>query len=622
MCGIVGCLGIDDPQKFLLKGLEALEYRGYDSSGLALFSKNDIHVVRSTGKLSQLKNKLGKQVLDGDFGMAHTRWATHGEVTEDNAHPHCVGDIVVVHNGIVENYFELRESLKKSGAVFRSETDSEVLSHLIFEEYKKTNNFLEACRNVFSHLKGSFAVLVGARGQEEMVAFKMGPPLLIGIGEKKSTDGVLSMLVASDSLAFEGRARKVLYLENGDMAHLFKNEVAVSNLSGEVQKREYKILDPTRKKVDREGFPHFMLKEIFEQPKVMSSTLNPLIDFKNKKLILPPPEVCSQLKGASKIFIIACGTSFYAAMAAKYYIEKQSGLSVEVDIGSEFRYRHTPYDKTAVGVFVSQSGETADTLCSLRKMKESGNFIISICNVEGSSLDRESDFSFYMNSGLEVGVASTKAFTSSLALLGVFAFQLAKIKENLKESCETELVRLAKSLPRHMSETLKLNTFLEGESRKLLKYRGFLYMGRGFNFPIALEGALKLKELAYLHAEGYAFGEMKHGPLALVDEDMLVIALLPKDEFYAKSFHNLEEVYARKGSVLAFGDVLDKKLQSEAKWFFAVPFLSSKTEPDLSWVFNGILQVIPLQLLSYYLADYIGCDVDQPRNLAKSVTVE
>ncbi|MBE8221865.1 MAG: glutamine--fructose-6-phosphate transaminase (isomerizing) [Bdellovibrionales bacterium] len=631
MCGIIGCVGVTNSKQVLLEGLKTLEYRGYDSSGIAIFNKDNVNIVKAVGKLSQLQKKVNNQEMLGSHGIAHTRWATHGKVTEENAHPHIVGSISIVHNGIIENYRKLKTELLKDGVVFKSETDTEVIAHLLNNYYEKEKSLLQAVKKVKSVLQGSFALLVSSvKEPQTLVALKSGPPLLFARSNE-------SYFFSSDSLAFQNYATEFFPLEDGDIIEVKKDKFSLlrdKNKNENKSKNENKneneneIIDQKnliwikvskdQYSLSKQSYKHFMLKEIFEQPQVSVQAISPYIDQVKMELLLPCKDLQQKIKKTKKIFIIACGTSFYAAMEAKYYIEKAAGVSVEVDTASEFRYRHTPIDQDDLVLLISQSGETADTLSVLRSLKEKEISVISLCNTKSSSIDRLSDFSYYMNAGVEVAVASTKAFVNSLIILNIFSEQIAKIKNKLTTTDEKDFVASMLSLPRLLGEVLDFSIAIKDKVEFLSKHKGFLFMGRGFSFPISMEGALKLKELVYLHAEAYSFGEMKHGPLALIDKNMLVIALVPKDEFYEKSLSNLEEVRSRGASIFGIGSYQDKELARLSTEHFFLP----KITESFCWSLNPILASLPMQLLAYYFSDYLGHDVDQPRNLAKSVTVE
>ena len=620
MCGIVGYMGPKPTSKVLLEGLKALEYRGYDSSGLCVLNKGKFSRFRAAGKVRFLEDKVKDQSLEGFLGIAHTRWATHGAVLEKNAHPHQVGDICIVHNGIIENHLSIKSGLVDAGRELASDTDSEVIAHLISRRFQAHGDFVKAVIEIQNQIEGAYSVLVLNKNfPTEMLAFKWGPPLVIGKG--RSEDG--EYYIASDAQAFIKYTSDVYYVKDHEVIYIKDGEIqSVSLESGDqlsFQKVEFTKIHWSAEDVDKNGYSHYMLKEIFEQPQAVSQALQPHIQKDSLSVDLQgifdtTEQRDNFFQSLSEVHIVACGTSFYAGMYGKYVIEKLVGLSVHTDIASEFRYRQPILKSEALVIFISQSGETADTLAALRLAKQRGVKTLSICNTPLSSIDRESDFSIYMNSGVEIGVASTKAFTGTLSLLAILSLSMAKARDQISEDEERQYTQSLLSIPSKLENVLAYNAFLKEASQSLKSHKGFLYMGRGVNYPIAMEGALKLKELAYKHAEGYAAGEMKHGPLALVDEDIMVIMLCPQDELYDKAISNLEEVRARKGKIIGIGVIGDQVLESLSHHFLGVPKADSLTFP--------ILETIPLQLLAFHVANSLGHDVDQPRNLAKSVTVE
>ncbi|MBX7230568.1 MAG: glutamine--fructose-6-phosphate transaminase (isomerizing) [Bdellovibrionales bacterium] len=615
MCGIVGYLGPRQPKDVLVSGLRALEYRGYDSSGVAILDQGKLKRVRAQGKLIHLVEKLKNENFDGHLGIGHTRWATHGKPSERNAHPHCVGGISIVHNGIIENYAELKLNLLKGGAVFESETDSELVAHLIHNEVKSTQDLLQAVLKILPLLKGAFSIVtVWEEQPETLVAFKNGPPLIVGFG----TD---EFVVASDLQAILPYTNKIVYLDDFQVAYIHQSQFQLLDQKGHTLEFQTASIDWNSEQAQKGGFDHYMLKEIFEQPRAVANAILPHLD--TEKFCLNLNSLKQSWTGAFKdidltqverVLVVACGTSYYAGMLAKYWIESKVRIPVEVDIASEFRYRNPVLFLKTLTLVISQSGETADTLAALRLVKESGGPILSICNVPNSSIDREAHCRWYMNAGVEIGVASTKAFTATMALLYVFSLALAKIKMKLSSEQEQEAVKAILGMPSHMETVLAFDSFFAEVAHILTAVRGFLYMGRGIHYPIALEGALKLKELAYRHAEGYAAGEMKHGPLALIDSDMLVIMLAASDELYEKTISNLEEAKTRGAKIVSLGTGENEHLKSLSEHYLALP----KVYQDL----YPLVEVIPLQLLAYHVAVTLGNDVDQPRNLAKSVTVE
>jgi glucosamine--fructose-6-phosphate aminotransferase (isomerizing) len=613
MCGIVGYLGSKSTKNILFDGLKALEYRGYDSSGIAILDKGEFIKFRAPGKIIELEKKVQDKTLVGHVGIAHTRWATHGPAVEKNAHPHEVGDICIVHNGIIENYQSIRQQLIARGAKINSDTDSELIAHLINEQLALRGDFYKAVVETRKLLEGAFAVLViSKKNPDEMIAFKSGPPMILAQGED-------DFYIASDVQAVIKYTKKVYYLNDHEMIHIKNNMVTVTDLQGQALPVEFETISWNAEQVDKKGFAHYMLKEIYEQPNAVSLALLPHIDPETQNLKIKgffdsPEQTTEFLKDINHIQIVACGTSFYSGMYAEYVFEKLAGISTEIDIASEYRYRSPILNSKTLVIFISQSGETADTLAALRLAKSKGARTLSICNTYRSSIDRESEFSIYMNSGAEIGVASTKAFTSTLVIMATLGLALTKAKGLLSEQDESKWIQSLLSLPLKMENVLAYDKFFKKVSHSLKSKKGFLYMGRGTNFPIAMEGALKLKELAYKHAEGYAAGEMKHGPLALIDEDMMIIMLCPEDDLYEKTMSNLEEVKARKGLVIGLGSIGDQKLEAMCEHFLGLP--------QADWITYPILETLPLQLLAYHVADSLGHDVDQPRNLAKSVTVE
>jgi glucosamine--fructose-6-phosphate aminotransferase (isomerizing) len=613
MCGIVGYLGGKEVKTVLLDGLKTLEYRGYDSAGISVFNDGKIERVRAAGKLKALEDKLKYAQFSGGMGIGHTRWATHGKATERNAHPHTAPKISLVHNGIIENYLELREELTKDGVILSSETDSELVAHLISREIESGKNLKDSVFSVKKRLEGAYAILVLSEDEPDiMIGFKEGPPLLIGRNEETS-----EILFASDALAIVPHTLNVLYLNDGEVA-VVKNNSTVQLFceEGSTAEQSWSTIKWSADVAEKSGFEHFMLKEIFEQPNSFKSALEPHINIETRTVELDQESGLTPeyLLGLERIFVVACGTSYYAGLYAKYIFEQYAKVPVELDIASEFRYREPSLPKNSLVVVISQSGETADTLAALRLAKEKGAKVLSLCNTRLSTIDREADFRLYMNSGIEIGVASTKAFTSSLGVLALFALFTGKSRSVLSKAQENEHVDALLGLSAKMESVLVCSNFFEEAAHSFKKFRGFLYMGRGAHYAIALEGALKMKELAYMHAEGYAAGEMKHGPLALIDENMLVLMLCPKDRLYEKTLSNLEEAKARGGYIVSIGTGDDEKLKGLSEQYLPLP--------EGNQITNPILETLPVQLLSYHVSKALGNDVDQPRNLAKSVTVE
>jgi glucosamine--fructose-6-phosphate aminotransferase (isomerizing) len=613
MCGIVGYFGLKDPKEVIVGGLKRLEYRGYDSAGVAILDgpsgSQYIKVVRAQGKLAELSKKLANETFTGHLGIGHTRWATHGVPSERNAHPHSVDGISLVHNGIIENYQDIKRELASNGASFNSDTDSELVAHLLAGKVKETGDLLKAVELVLPLLRGAYAIVVMWEKQPDvLVAFKNGPPLVVGIGNKE-------VLVASDVQAIISHTNKVVYLDDHEIAFVKGADLKVFTTSGKPVAKEVQTITWSADQVEKAGFKHFMLKEIHEQPRAVANACAPHIDLETKQVVLKDVGITeAQFQKIERIFIVACGTSYYAAVAGKYLIEKVALVPVECDIASEFRYRSPVIPANTLVVTISQSGETADTLAALRMAKKMGALTLSICNVRASSIDREADGRLYMNSGPEIGVASTKAFVSTLAILNLFSIYLGHLRAVLGAEPHHAAVENLLALPAQMEAVLAYDKFFGEAAMKLKDYRGVLFMGRGVSYPIALEGALKLKELAYMHAEGYAAGEMKHGPLALIDDRMLILMLCPDDEHYEKSLSNLEEARARGGKIMSIGTGDDASLKAVSDDYLSLP--------HANWMVNPILMALPVQLLAYHVADAMGNDVDQPRNLAKSVTVE
>lgn len=609
MCGIVGYIGKQDAVPLLLDGLKRLEYRGYDSAGVAVLRDGKIDVRRSVGKLANLEKALNGTGLNGTVGIGHTRWATHGKPSEQNAHPHRSGPLVLVHNGIIENYAMLKESLLKDGYKFESETDTEVMAHLIARSLKAGLGLEEAVRAATGEVRGSYAIAVMCERQpNELVATRSGCPLVVGMGDR-------GVFVASDVTAILAHTRDVVFLEDGELAVLSENGLVVKDAEGKLVTRTVTRITWDAAAAEKGGYPHFMLKEIHEQPQAILDTMRGRYTYEQGEADLPDigltPE---QFKAIERIWIVACGTSWHAALVGKYLIEEMVRAPVQVDIGSEFRYRDPLIGKGDLLIAISQSGETADTLAAVREAKKHGAHVVSICNVVGSSLARESDGVLFTHAGPEIGVASTKAFTAQLTALYLLALHLGRVRGKVSvEDGKAWLDRFV-TLPTHVEHLLGREAELISIAKRYHDKRNFLYLGRGINYPIALEGALKLKEISYIHAEGYAAGEMKHGPIALIDKDMPVVVLAPRDRLYEKTVSNLMEVKARNAPVIAFVTVGEQELGKIADAVFTVP--------DVHPLLTPVLFTIPLQLLAYHIAVLRGTDVDQPRNLAKSVTVE
>jgi glucosamine--fructose-6-phosphate aminotransferase (isomerizing) len=616
MCGIVGYIGTRKVIPILLDGLKRLEYRGYDSAGLVYLQDGRLVKYRAQGKLANLE-KIVEGVLgvESHVGLGHTRWATHGAPTTENAHPHgdCKDDLVVVHNGIIENYQTLRAELKKKGHIFRSETDTEVLAHLIEEYLDK--DLVQAVRKALKRVQGSFAVGVLWRGQPDtIVAARNHSPLVLGISNSEGT------LLASDVPALLPYTRDVVFLEDKEIAVLASDKWEVRNLaSGRKINKQVQTITWDAGMAEKAGFKHFMLKEIYEQPQALINTLRGRIDPQSGRVELPElKKLEKELKNIERIALVACGTSWHAALVAKYWFEEWVGIPVEVDIASEFRYRKLLLHKKVLTLSISQSGETADTLAGIRLASQLGSRVITICNVVGSTMTREADATLYTHAGPEIGVASTKAFTSQLAALFLLGSYLGQVRKTLPADKVRQLGQAIVGLPPLLEENLpSLQKKIKVVAERFYDSRNFLFVGRGLNFPIALEGALKLKEISYIHAEGYAAGELKHGPIALIDKDMPILGLVPKDNVYEKSISNIEEIRARQGQLILIGSKGDRQLKKITDHVLYMP-----TAPTMMPELNPILFTIPAQLLAYEIASLRGCDVDQPRNLAKSVTVE
>lgn len=608
MCGIVGIISDRQVTPLLVDGLKRLEYRGYDSAGIATLDDGRIERRRAKGKLVNLEAKIAQEPLAGTIGIGHTRWATHGVPNETNAHPHATKHVAVVHNGIIENYRELRDELNAAGRVFESETDTEVIVQMVSMQVENGATPQQAVSRTLKRLKGIFSLAFIFAGREDLlIGARRGTPLAVGFGNGE-------MFLGSDAFALAPLTQKIMYLEEGDWVVLTHGGATVYDENDVEVSRPVTQSAASGALVGKGGYRHFMLKEIYEQPQVIGDTLNTMINQDADTITLP--EVPFDLKDVSRITIVACGTSYYAGMVGKYWIESVARVPVDIDVASEFRYRNPVLEKGGVSLFISQSGETADTLAALRLCKKEGQKIISIVNVESSTMARESDCVLRTLAGPEIGVASTKAFTTQLTLLACFAIALGRAKGTLNAQEEAKLSRALVEVPSRVSDVLNNDKKIEKIAQDLMvPARDVLYLGRSSSYPIALEGALKLKEISYIHAEGYAAGEMKHGPIALIDESVPVVVVAPSDELFDKTVSNMQEVMARGGRVLFFGDregVGQVKDRSAA--FVVLP----KVDPFVA----PILYAIPVQLLAYHTAVAKGTDVDQPRNLAKSVTVE
>ncbi len=609
MCGIVGYVGSRETARVLIDGLKRLEYRGYDSAGVAVFHKGSIEIRRKEGKLTKLEELVKDETFDGRVGIGHTRWATHGRPSDENAHPHKAGRVAVVHNGIIENYLPLKEVLKKKGHIFTSETDTEIISHLIDELIREGCSFLDAVRTALDRIKGSYALGILFEGDERcLIAARKESPLVIGLGEGE-------YFIASDVPPILPYTKDFVFMEDGEVAILSLDGVKVFDARGEEISKEPKRMNWTPLMAEKGGYKHFMLKEIFEQPRAVIDTIRGRLLEEEGDVVLEGMQIDpSTLKKLRRIYLIACGTSYHAALVGKFLIEGMCRIPVEADIGSEFRYRSPVIGKDELLVAISQSGETADTLAAMREGKKQGARTLAICNVVESSLARDSDFVIYTHAGPEIGVASTKTFSTQLVTLFLLSLRIGRELGLLSAQEGKSLIKELIKVPHLMEEMLQSSKRVAQIARKYLHARDFLYLGRGINYPIALEGALKLKEISYIHAEGYPAGEMKHGPIALIDREMPVVVLATKNEVYEKVLSNIEEVKAREGNVIVLASQSDREI---AKKVDDVIFI-----PDTLASLTPILLTIPLQLLAYYMADFKGTDVDQPRNLAKSVTVE
>ncbi len=614
MCGIVGYIGWQEAAPLLIKGLKRLEYRGYDSAGIALMN-GSLLVMKQKGSVSGLEEAsegLSKEMKVATVGIGHTRWATHGEPSDTNAHPHqnASGDIAVIHNGIIENYSALKQELIAQGYVFFSDTDSEVLVHLIDRIWKSDPSLdLEsATRNALRHVDGAYGIcVISSREPDKIVVARKGSPLVIGIGSGE-------YYIASDAAPIVEHTNKVVYLSDGELAVVKKDGYLVKTIENVAQEKIITELDFSIEKIEKGGFEHFMLKEIFEQPAVMHDVMRGRVRLSEGRICLGGIEdYLDRLKHAKRIVICACGTSWHAALIGEYLIEDFARIPVEVDYASEFRYRNPIVGVDDVVIVISQSGETADTLAALRTAKEKGALVMGICNVVGSTIARETLCGMYTHAGPEVGVASTKAFTAQVIMLYMLALTLSKGRTLSHDEIALNLKELS-HIPEKATHILELDSQIKDIAERFKDARNALYLGRGYNFPVALEGALKLKEISYIHAEGYPAAEMKHGPIALIDKDMPVIFIATRDSTYSKILSNIEEVRSRKGRVIAIANEGDQEVSRLAEHVIYIPQSSGPITP--------LLTVIPLQLLAYHIATLRGCNVDRPRNLAKSVTVE
>ena len=609
MCGIIGYIGSKSVVPILVEGLKKLEYRGYDSAGIAVVNGDQIQVRRVKGKISALEKSLDKAPLNGSYGVGHTRWATHGRPCEENAHPHqdCTGSLVVVHNGIIENYLPLKRKLKEEGHTFRTETDTEVIAHLV-EKYFK-GSLEEAVLHAVQEIEGAYAIAVlSTQDKGKIVVVKSGPPAVVGLGEGE-------YFVSSDINPLLSHTQKIVFLEDEEMAVIEPQGVRFSDLEGNVLKKKVDQISWSPLMIEKSGFKHFMLKEIFEQPQVVRDTLQGRISLDSGKICLEETGISSKhLEKIARVVIIACGTSYHAGLVGKCFIETLAQIPVDVEFASEYRYRDFILDEKALVIVISQSGETADSLAALRAVKEKNPLSLSICNVVNSSIARDTDGVLYTHAGPEIGVAATKTFSAQMAALALLALHLAQVKGRLDEKTRLSFIEDLLRIPHLMENILNQADSIEDLALKFISFSHFLYLGRWVNFPVALEGALKLKEISYIHAEGYPGGEMKHGPIALIDEKMPTVVIVPKDRVYDKMLSNISEIKTRAGYLLAVAFEDDKEIQDRVDKVIPIP--------PINPLFTPFLTTLPLQLFAYYIAAKRGADVDQPRNLAKSVTVE
>jgi glutamine---fructose-6-phosphate transaminase (isomerizing) len=608
MCGIIGIIGGEPVAPLLIDALKRLEYRGYDSAGVATLEQGVLARRRAQGKLKNLEQKLAREPLSGSIGIGHTRWATHGRPTEVNAHPHATERLAVVHNGIIENFSELRRELEAKGVTFSTETDTEIVAHLVSEELKSGLSPLQAVTAALPQLRGAFALAFLFAGEENLlIGARKGSPLAIGFGDQ-------AMFVGSDAIALAPFTEMVSYLEDGDLVVVNRAGAEVRDASGRIVARPVIKSQASVLLLDKGNHRHFMAKEIYEQPEVVGHTLAHYLDMVAERVELPMA-LPFDFRALTRVSIAACGTAHYAGMVAKYWFERFARLPVDVDIASEFRYRDAPLEPGALAIFVSQSGETADTLASLREARAHGQHVLSVVNVPTSTIARESNVVMPTLAGPEIGVASTKAFTCQLAALAALAIAAGRARGVLSEADEKRLVRALIEVPRHLTQALALEPQIEQLARDLAKSRDVLYLGRGTSYPIALEGALKLKEISYIHAEGYAAGELKHGPIALVDETVPVVVIAPHDRIFEKTVSNMQEVAARGGRLILVTD-------PEGAAGAAGKSAMTLTLPTMPATVSPLVYAVPVQLIAYHTAVILGTDVDQPRNLAKSVTVE
>jgi glucosamine--fructose-6-phosphate aminotransferase (isomerizing) len=611
MCGIIGYVGTRDVVPVIIGGLRKLEYRGYDSAGIAVVDGNGVEVVRAEGKLTNLEAKLNDKPLAGSFGMGHTRWATHGKPNENNAHPHrdCSGKVVVIHNGIIENFLPLKQDLQAKGHEFKTETDTEVVAHLIEERMKDGTEFTEAVRKTLKELEGHYAlVMIDGSAPGTIIAAKSGPPLVIGLGENEN-------IIASDVAPLLAYTRNIIYLEDGEYAIADQQQVRVFDAKDQPVSREPKRITWDAVMAEKEGYRHYMLKEIHEQPRAVRDTFTGRMFEESGEVFFNDLQLTAdEWAKIKKVHVIACGTSWHAGTVGKFLLEDAARIPIEVDYGSEYRYRNPIVDESTLVIGVTQSGETADTIAGMQEAKAKGAKLITICNVIGAAATRMADGVIYTNAGPEIGVASTKAFTTQLTAFYLLALYIRQLRGDDRDDLRYAMHEM-RVIPHKIEDILKKQEkHIEALAHKYYKANDFLFLGRGVHYPIALEGALKLKEISYIHAEGYPAGEMKHGPIALIDENLPVVAVATHTPVYDKVVSNLQEVKARDGKLIVICDEHDDAMKKFADDVIEIPWTVEPLQP--------ILTVVPMQLLAYYVALRRGCDVDQPRNLAKSVTVE
>jgi len=608
MCGIIGYIGNRNAIPVVMEGLKRLEYRGYDSAGIAYFADGEIKVKRCKGKINQLEAIIDAQKIDSTAAIGHTRWATHGKPSDENAHPHRSDGIVLVHNGIIENYVELRHKLESEGYTFKSETDTEVLCHLI-NKHSTGVPLEEAVRSALKEVRGAYAFgVINEKEPDKIVAVRKESPLVLGLGDNE-------FFLASDVPAFLSYSREVIFLDNNEMAIMHRSGVIITDFEGRPVNKAVTTISWSPSMAEKGGYRHFMLKEIYEQPRSISDTIRGRVFPEKGEVAIEEFGLSAEVIGTiDKIFIVACGTSYHAAIIGKYMIEELARVPVEVDIASEFRYRTPILGSNTLFIIITQSGETADTLAAMREAKRLGASALTICNVIGSTASREADYVFYTHSGPEIGVASTKAFTAQIIALYLLAIALGKNRGTIDEQTASGLIDDLLHLPGSIETALELDNEILAISKELFKATDFLYLGRGIQYPIALEGALKLKEVSYIHAEGYPAGEMKHGPIALIDEALPVVILAPSGHLFEKVLSNMEEVNSRGGILITLATKGNEAIRKLSRYSILIKGSNS--------YLNTVLFTIPLQLLAYHIAVLRGCDVDQPRNLAKSVTVE